>query len=478
MSNPDVGFPLALTDFEHYTFLDDSPEYPMVIALRIHLEGQVNQSALRDAFAAALEYHPLLRCRVERTGRQFRWVPAADRLPRITFTQYEESDPPTDCPGVHLNLLHETGAWFEVRSSPARSVLIAALHHACVDGIGALKFLADVFALYGRRTASDASDRPEFIAPDPAVLTQRGWCPRLGTVDGKAKKRTEWLRGPASFLLGRNYCIRGDAHARDADATNVLHTAVLDRPTARQLRKLAAGLHVSTNDLCMMVYLRQIAEWTEDRPGSRNSDLFRVLMPVSMRTPDHDRISAANVLSYVFQPFRRTDCLDEAALLANIHRRTVNMIHSHEGAVLLRLLGLVRRTPGLFRLSRWLQPSFATAILANVGELRRVFGTRFPIRQGRVVAGNLIVRQIDGVAPVRNNTNIAISFGGYGGELTLNLRANPLALSGDEAAGFLQDVVLRLRRLAEQQRLQTGSGETPAAEGGGNLVRGRTAAAA
>ena len=129
------------------------------------------------------------------------------------------------------------------------------------------------------------------------------------------------------------------------------------------------------------------------------------------------------------------------------------MIHSNEGAVLLKIFALVRRVPGLFRLSQWLQPSFATAVLANVGDLKRVFGNRFPLHKGRVVAGNVVIQRIDGIAPLRKNTNVAISFGVYGGELILNLRANPLALSENDAERFLDQVVSRLTSIAECQSL-------------------------
>ncbi|GAB5440298.1 MAG: hypothetical protein Fues2KO_06470 [Fuerstiella sp.] len=181
-----------------------------------------------------------------------------------------------------------------------------------------------------------------------------------------------------------------------------------------------------------------------------------MLMPVSLRTPDLDQIPAANVLSYVFQTFKRRHCRNSEALLSRIYQRSSTMLQNNEAAIFLKLFRLVRRFPFLLHASRLLQPAFATAVLANVGELKRIFGRRFPLKQGRIVAGDVIIRRIDGIAPLRRNTNIAVSFGGYGGELILNLRANPECLSSDEAKVFLQSITDRLISLAETQTISAG----------------------
>jgi NRPS condensation-like uncharacterized protein len=455
MSPQDDCFPLDLSDFEYYTFRDDSVDHPMVIVLRFHLQGTLDAEVFQASLTETLHHNPLLRCRIDQTGRRLRWVPVEDASPRLDCTWHNTVDPPTDCPTARFDLTKESGARFELRISPQKSVLVVWFHHACVDGIGAIRFLADVFAVYGQRTANTEADSPRQSVPAPEILQLRGQCPSLNRADGTGKNWVDWLKGPSRFLFGRNYCIpsHGITRYSDCGPRNVLHSAVLPRKTFRQLKQLATSKQVSTNDLCMMVYLQQICDWTEADTNARDTDLLRILMPVTMRTPDHDAISAANVLSYVFQPFRRIDCRNPETLLAAIHTRTVDMIHSNEGAVLLKLLSIVRRVPGLFRLSQWLQPSFATAVLANVGELKRVFGSRFPMKKGRVVAGNVIIQQIDGIAPLRKNTNVAISFGGYGGELTLNLRANTQALSEADAMLFLDQVVSRLTALADSQSL-------------------------
>ena len=455
MPGPDDHFPLDLSDFEYYAYRDETVENPMVMVLRWHIEGTLDVAAFRTSLTETLTHHPLLRSVIDQTGQRWQWRLLDDHQPRLACTWHEGEHPPMDCPAAQLDLTREAGGRFELRICSHRSVLVAYLHHACVDGVGGIRLLADVFAQYGQKTATADAERPELQLPDPDVLPTRGAIPEFGSQGGEKKKWTEWLRGPSRFLLGRNYCIkaRDQQRPRRVEDRSVLQTVVLPRPIVLQLKRLAAIRQVSTNDLCMMVYLQQISHWTQTDPTARDNDLFRILMPVSMRIPEHDRISAANVLSYVFQPFRRRDCRNPEALLAAIHHRSTEMLHSNEGAVLLRLFSLVRRVPGLYWLSKKLQPSFATAVLANVGELKRVFGNRFPLKKGRVVAGNVVIQRIDGIAPLRKNTNVVVSFGGYAGELILNLRADPDVMTVVESETFLNQIVARLTTLAETQSL-------------------------
>lgn len=464
-------FPLKLSDFEFYMLRDETPEHPMVMVLRIHLEGAVNESAFREALVATLDENPLLRSTVQEQHGVSCWQLSEQTKVPLRVVSCPGEQPPTGCPVVRIDLRQQTGAQFELRRCSGRSVLVCYFHHACVDGLGAIRFLADVFARYGRATAAADEERPTLRVTDPAQLAQRGVIPELRRKGGASVSWSEWLKGPLRFLTGKVFTIRAknDGFQREAGCDNVLHTAVLPRSLQKQLKRLAASRQVSTNDLCMMAYCQQLAQWTATDGGVRGSDMFRVLMPISTRTVEHDRISAANMISYVFQNVRRRDCRNPEALLRKIHRRSTEMIHGNEGAVLLRILALLRRVPGLFRLTRRFQSSFATAVLANVGELKRVFATRFPLRRGRVVAGNLLIQRIDGIAPLRQNTNVAVSFGSYAGELILNLRAHPSVMTSGEAERFLDQLVARLKRISQTQSLSVSAETELSSENGPSL---------
>jgi hypothetical protein len=91
---------------------------------------------------------------------------------------------------------------------------------------------------------------------------------------------------------------------------------------------------------------------------------------------------------------------------------------------------------------------FCTMVLANVGDVRRRFSGRFPLDKGRWVAGNVVIEQIHGVAPVRPNTRAAMSIGEYAGDLSISLRADGLVLNASDSEQFLNEFLERLQTLA------------------------------
>ncbi|MEO1981145.1 MAG: hypothetical protein ABGZ24_11560, partial [Fuerstiella sp.] len=195
MHGPDDDFPIDLSDFEYYAYRDEITENPMVMVFRTHIDGPVDVEAFRTSVAEAICHHPLLRSVIDQTGNRLSWKLLDGHEPQLDCTFHDDEYPPANCPGAWLDLTREAGARFELRICPHRSVLISWFHHACVDGIGGIGFLSDVFALYGQKTAASEADRPEVQWPVPQVLLKRGAIPDLGGHGGKKKKWTEWLRG-------------------------------------------------------------------------------------------------------------------------------------------------------------------------------------------------------------------------------------------------------------------------------------------
>ncbi len=79
-----------------------------------------------------------------------------------------------------------------------------------------------------------------------------------------------------------------------------------------------------------------------------------------------------------------------------------------------------------------------------MGDIRRRFNGRFPLDDGRWVAGNVIVEDIWGVAPVRPNTRAAVTIGEYGGQMTVHLRTDGTVMSSAASEQFLSEFVERL----------------------------------
>ena len=59
-------FPLTLSDFEYYMFLDDRPSHPMVFVMVVDVGGLLHEIAFQQSVQELLQSHPLLNCRIEK----------------------------------------------------------------------------------------------------------------------------------------------------------------------------------------------------------------------------------------------------------------------------------------------------------------------------------------------------------------------------------------------------------------------------
>src|SRR5207302_1303222 len=95
-----------------------------------------------------------------------------------------------------------------------------------------------------------------------------------------------------------------------------------------------------------------------------------------------------------------------------------------------------------------LSPCFASAILANVGDVKRQFQATFPLKQGKIVAGNVRLEALVGAACVRRNTRVAGSGGLYSGTLLVNMHLDPQCFSQAQAENLADQFAGNIRALA------------------------------
>jgi hypothetical protein len=170
-------------------------------------------------------------------------------------------------------------------------------------------------------------------------------------------------------------------------------------------------------------------------------------MPTSLRTPVHDQMPAANVVSYMFLTRRAGDCNRPDELLADIHRQTSKIVNGQQGRFVAIGLKYVLKIPGLLSLLLRMNRCFTSVILTNVGDIRRQFTARFPLKQARCVAGNVTLDVLRGAVPVRPNTRLSTSVGTYAGNLYINMHCDPLSFTRDQAEELADLFVTRLKQL-------------------------------
>ena len=445
-------FPLGLTPFEQFMLLDDRVDYPMVFVIAIRVSGELLRDEFDAALQVALDRHPLLTCFVQRcAGAGLCWVPSREHRPQLDWA---DDNRPLTCPTQeHIDLTREHGLRIWVRREQTQARVSFQFHHACCDGLGAVQFIGDLLAAYGQRTVTGEAEPPELAAILPDRLLARANFSAHDFEEGRKSFASPWVIARRLFKLLRRSPVPLAA-AGDRRPLSVpdlpfpaIITRVLERSVVQQLKAVAARKAVALNDLYLLEMFQTIRQWNRDRRRAGDHHWLRICMPTSLRTPRHDQMPAANVMSCMFLTRRAADCDQPDKLLADIHRQTSAIVNDQQGRFLTTGLKYLLKIPGLLPwLLRW-NGCFTTVILANVGEVRRQFTAQFPLRQGRCVAGNVVLESLEGAAHVRPNTRMATSLGTYAGNLYINLHCDPRSFTRQQAEEMADLFTERLQRL-------------------------------
>jgi hypothetical protein len=143
--------------------------------------------------------------------------------------------------------------------------------------------------------------------------------------------------------------------------------------------------------------------------------------------------------SLVFVTRRASVCRAADALLQSIHRELQQVKAGGLARTFLRSLEIRKRLPGGLARSVRNGKCGATAAMTNVGETLGM--SRLPRREGRLIAGNLLLDSADFLAPIRPLTCASFSACTYAGRLSISLQYDPQALS-EHAADQLFGIFL------------------------------------
>jgi hypothetical protein len=256
----------------------------------------------------------------------------------------------------------------------------------------------------------------------------------------------------AKFFLQKPQLLAsaGDARPNAAESNRPTYvTANVNEETVAGLRRVATCANATTNDVLLRDLYATMRHWNAEHgltPGRRQ---VRILMPQNLRSNSDYSMPAANVMSFAFVTRRAHQCDDPAALLESIREETAAVRKGHLSLYFLggletlqanRLLDLV--------LNR--QLCFASAILTNVGNPIRRFGTSFARSSHGLAIGNVMLRGIAAVPPLRPQTRAAFAVSSSGPSLTINLKWDPQHLSTLDAERLLSHYVAQLRISAKK----------------------------
>lgn len=444
-------FPLRLSPFEEYFFVDRHRRYPMTENMIWIFDGKIDSDRLAAAFRRAAASEPLLFAVVKRRfGRLFWTLPSDASAPELTCSATTESirvitsgSQPVDS----FDLTSKPASRFHLVVGPDGFLIHIAIHHSLSDGIGLTRFLGKWFSFYqeetlsgGRSPSIEGDDQPN----DPLLLHEREnysieLPEKIGFWEGLRFSLGEtflwFFRRPLNLtpIFRRRKerpslrpAVETSAAASTPDES--FYRPVPDegpaiepgRPrlfwrelpvdVAERYLNRAKASRVSVNSLLMRDLLVCLACWTgRSANGSRTRRRIRLLIPASLRHYDPDRLPMSNRLGYVFLDRFPEECDRSEPFLAGIERQMREVQKWSIGISFLDGLRFFRRFPGALRILTARFFCHASLVFSNTGVLcRNLPQPEFQSEATIACRGEFELLRIVGAPPVRPNTPISI----------------------------------------------------------------------
>ena len=427
----------------------------MTYASNLFFTGMFDRQAFEAALADAIDTHPLMSALIQPAKQnKLCWVDSRGVSPQLSWGGLDEPIAFED--GEHIDLSKEVGLRVWVRQGhregapagdPGQAHLVLQFHHACSDGTGAHRFMGDLLAAYGMRTAT--GDRcPAMASYDPQLLKAR----RQRLADRVFGSTASLIRmglgegvsvfGPRITPLSLNGSSSGPQTMPAAFPDVVSHC--FDKSAHKQLREAAGRMGGMLNDLLMAEMFLAMRDWNLDH-GGPNRQRLRIMMPSDMRDTADYEMPAANMTSYNFVTRKISNRDESAQLVRSMRDETARIRNEQRGTRFIDSIMLADTVPGLLGLLLSRNRCLSTVTLSNMGDPTRRFLATFPRERGKLVCGNVILENMMGVSPLRPLTRAAVSVVSFYRQLMVNIRCDPHTMSVADAQGFLNCYVRRLQ---------------------------------
>ncbi len=419
--------------------------------------GEVDYERLKAAWNQALSRHPLLTANIAGSAAAPCWVSGQSSPDQIK--QQTRVTPVESFIGSPINLRTDPGARLLVNSGGNETRFLFQFHHACCDGNGAMRFIADLLAAYASNDNS-AGSATGFPPLDLQLLQRRGDF-RAG-----APCRQHWpgrliakAREAYGFHTCRPQLLVSSTTVAAQSAEDAIfrgfESRLLTLEQSLAIADSAGRLGVSVNDVALALAFQTIAQWNDRRTDDSSDAFLRIVVPTDLRDRSDIRLSAANRMSLYFLARRPSDCRNLDQLLTGIHQEMSYVKRCRVGLDLLHALRALHGFPAAVRGYLRLRRSVATAIVTNLSDPSRHAHRRMPRDAGRLVVGNMVLERIGAVPPLRPGTRIGIAVGCYADRISLSARCDPRWFTSEDTSRFLDDYVDSWLRWSKQQHRQS-----------------------
>lgn len=409
-----------LTAFEEYMFLDDTPAFPMYSYQTLRLSGEIDRSALEDAYRAAMARHPLLNASVETRGKRFYWRFLSE--PPAMIDRVRLATDPARAVDNDINTEAGTRIFFDrLIDGEGRTVgteLGFQVHHSSADAMGIFAFMRDLLLGYARRVGTADSSLPPVSEHSLLVRNDYGL-----TAEKYVKRFLQNARSTGALVFHLPeplFPVPAPEKERPSGPYPCERPFELTLEQTDRYRRTARRLGLTVNDLLLRDLFLATAE-SMDAETERSNGWIRIAMPINMRRDIHENMFAANMVSMVFLDRRRQAIADTDLFAREIHRSTELIKRYEMGMVLLRNLQGRRVLPGGIQMELAANRCWATTVLSNLGRI--LDSLELPRDdEGKILLGDARIESYSGSPPLRYKTLASWGTWSYAGKISLAVR--------------------------------------------------------
>src|SRR5208282_1120896 len=254
------------------------------------------------------------------------------------------------------------------------------------------------------------------------------------------------LWGVWKFLMRRPVSLLDATEASSGDLPLSFPDVKVGRLDANDVRRLsvaASESKVTVNDWLLRDFFTAVDDFRRRQKATTANQWIRFSVPMSLRHLADRRLPAANVVSMVFLERKRKQIADSAGLLRNIHAEMDLLLRRDLGLTFIFSLLVLRWLPGGMAKRVNNGCCDATCVLSNLG--RVMADSPLPRSDGKIVAGNLVLEDIDFFAPFRDGTTVTLGLVFYAGRLQFCMQYDSRSISEAQADDLMTTYLSKIR---------------------------------
>ena len=444
-STVESNLPSWLTPMERLHQLRDSDSYPNAIVARLIIEGVINRELLEQSLQFVARRHEMMFAKL--SPSQKRWLPSSstDLLSKINWHKGDYDPNQHRIGPIRLN--SDPGCVCDAFVGAERTSLFMQMHHARVDGLGAIQGIQETLRvydnLYNQRAIDDGLrrlDEGRFAKRGQIGLFQKGWWRRV---------HLQWIPayGAAKFALAKitHLLPEWKKETQPAPLKNYL-TYCRRKLDPQVLKQLRAGDRTANDRLLAGVFLA-IDRFQTEIKQSRGNKKIRIVVPISIRERADLRGTICNRVALIQLDRADKDFADPEGLAWGINHE-LGFVSKYKFeksfGIVLRLMSIV---PGFFRWRIKRRSVRTTTVLTNLGTPFRK--SKLPRQEGALTVGDLRLVDVELIPPVHDLIPAVFLFSTFEERSAITINYDQRVLSCPQAERLLEIYFEEICRLVD-----------------------------